>query len=115
MPGKASDYIEDDTILAGLSDPVDAEAFSNLMAHAHSQGMSAADFIREEPRRTSRKAIRKRCLKDRRRSLWVRIASTFRSMWDRPARDPADALAQTLYRSAPLSLHKDKADQNGRT
>ncbi len=115
MPQKASDYIEDDTILVSLNDPLDVEAFSNLMAHAHSQGMSASDFIREEPQRTSRKAVRKRCLQDRKRSLWVQIASTCRNMWDGPARDPGDAFAQRLYGPAPPDLGKGKADQNGRT
>ena len=48
------DFSEDDKILAGLQNEADIEAFANLMAHAHNQGISAVNFVREEPQRTSR-------------------------------------------------------------
>ena len=78
---KEPDFSEDDAILTGLADPDDAEAFSNLMEHAHRQGQSAAAFVREEPGRTSRKAILDLCVKDRRRSTADRIRSVFRAAW----------------------------------
>ena len=91
------DYSEDERILARLVDPVDIEAFSNLMVHAHQKGMSAADFVREEPKRTSRKVIRKLCLKDRKRSWRLQIASVIKTLWDRPAEDPEGAFIHSLY------------------
>lgn len=97
MPKRPDGYSEDDRILARLMDPVDAEAFSNLMEHAHRRGMSAADFIREEPERTSRKAIRRLCLKDRRQTLRARISSIARNLWGRPAEDPETTYFQSLY------------------
>ena len=92
-----SDFTEDNKILALLENEADIEAFTNLMAHAHGLGMSAADFVREEPKRTSRKYIRKLCLKDRKRSLSVMVASVVKNLWDRPASDPAEAVVQALY------------------
>ncbi len=92
-----SDFTEDNKILALLKDEADIEAFTNLMAHAHGLGMSAADFVREEPKRTSRKYIRKLCLKDRKRSLHLMVASVMKNLWDRPASDPAEAFVQVLY------------------
>ena len=35
------DFSEDDAILAQLTDPLDIEAFSNIMENAHAQGQSA--------------------------------------------------------------------------
>ena len=93
------DYGEDEQILQGLSDPLDVEAFGNLMEHAHEKGMSAADFVREEPKRTSRKAIRKLCLRNRKRSLRLQVSSVLKSLWERPAEDPETAFAQALYGS----------------
>ena len=101
------DFSEDDRILAGLTDDTDIEAFSNLMAHAHDQGVSAADFVREEPRRTSRRRIRKLCLKNRKRSFRVMLRSVVKSLWDRPA---TDATAESLYGIPP---HLDKPHRNG--
>jgi hypothetical protein len=66
-----------------LTDPEDAEAFSNLMEHAHRQGQSAVAFVREEPGRTSRKAILDLCVRDRRRTVGDRVRSVLRSMWKR--------------------------------
>jgi hypothetical protein len=85
-------YPEDDEILSQLDDPMDLEAFANLMENAHREGVSAADFVREEPKRTSRKTIRRICLKDRKRSLKAVVSSIVRSLWDRPPENPATAL-----------------------
>lgn len=115
MPQEMSDYSEDEHILASLSDPIDIEAFSNLMAHAHQQGVSAADFIREEPRRTSRKTIRKLCLKDVKRSLRARVASVFKTLWDRPAEDPQGAFVHSLYGPVTRLPASGKNGQKGRT
>ncbi len=93
------DFSEDDRILAVLTDNADIEAFSNLMEHAHEQGISAADFIREEPRRTSRKRIRKLCLKNRKRSLQVMFQSIIKSLWDRPVTNASTA--ESLYGVPP--------------
>ncbi|MSS71559.1 MAG: hypothetical protein EXS64_08725 [Candidatus Latescibacteria bacterium] len=78
---KQPDFSEDDAILAQLTDPEDAEAFSNLMENAHGLGQSAASFVREEPGRTSRRAIRRLCVKDRRRTVADRVRSVLKSMW----------------------------------
>ena len=81
------DFSEDDRILECLKECADIEAFTHLMAHAHDLGVSAADFVREEPKRTSRKLIRKLCLKNRKRSLRVMVKSVMDSLWDRPVTD----------------------------
>ena len=78
MPEDIPDFSEDEHILDALDDPLDVEAFTNLMGHAHQQGKTAADFVREDPARTSRHAIRKLCLSDRPRSLWTQIKATAR-------------------------------------
>ena len=115
MPGDP-DFSEDDQILDRLSDEADIEAFSNLMSHAHDKGMSAADFIREEPKRTSRRSIRRLCLRNRDRSLKARIASVMKSLWDRPVEDPEAAFVHTHF-TAPASRPQDpgKNGRNGRT
>lgn len=97
MSREPDGYLEDDRILARLVDPVDVEAFSNLMEHAHQRGMSAADFIREVPERTSRKAIRRLCLKDRKQTMRTRLSSIARNLWGRPAEDPESTYIQSLY------------------
>ncbi len=89
-------YPEDDDILSRLSDPLDAQAFENLMENAHREGVSAADFIREEPKRTSRKAIRKICLKNQRRSIKAIVSSVVRSLRDKPPVDAEAALSSVL-------------------
>lgn len=86
-PHPEPDFSEDDAILAQLTDPEDAEAFSNLMENAHRQGQSAASFVREEPGRTSRRAILDLCAKDRMRTVADRVRSVFRSMWKRSGDD----------------------------
>ena len=101
------DFSEDDRILADLTDDTDIEAFGNLMVHAHDQGVSAADFVREEPRRTSRTRIRKLCLQNRKRSFQVMLRSVLKSLWDRPA---TDATIESLYGIPP---HLDKPHRNG--
>ena len=108
----APDFSEDDRILGQLSGETDVEAFSNLMAHAHEKGMSAADFVREEPKRTSRKAIRKLCLKNHKRSLRVQISSVFKNLWERPVADPEAAFAQTLF--GPPKAPPSEPGRNGR-
>ena len=85
-------YPEDDEILSHLDDPTDVEAYSNLMENAHREGVSAADFVREEPKRTSRMAIRRLCLKDQKRSIKAVVSAVVRSLWDRPPTDPESAL-----------------------
>jgi hypothetical protein len=101
MSSPAPDFSEDERILASLSDPVDVEAFTNLMAHAHEQGVSAADFIREEPQRTSRRAIRKLCLKDRKRSLKAQLRSVVKTLFEGRPSDPAEAYWQSIYGARP--------------
>lgn len=110
-------YPEDDDILAQLDDPTDVEAFSNLMENAHREGVSAADFVREEPKRTSRRAIRKLCLKDQKRSIKAVVSSVVRSLWDRPPEDPA-AAANVMFgpggpRFGERSGGPDKDRHNG--
>jgi len=61
------DFEEDERILSQLTDPIDIEAFSNLMEYAHSHNQSAASLIREEPNLTSRPAIRKLCMEDKKK------------------------------------------------
>lgn len=111
MSQDTPDYSEDEQILQGLSDPLDIEAFGNLMTHAHEKGMSAADFVREEPKRTSRKAIRKLCLRNRKRSLRLQVSSVLKSLWERPAEDPETAFAQSLY--GPLAKPPMTSGKNG--
>lgn len=74
------DFSEDDAILAQLTDPLDREAFSNIMEHAHARGQSAASVIQEEPEITSRKSIRKLCLKDKKKVLSVRVKDVLRKL-----------------------------------
>lgn len=91
MSENTTDYTEDEQILACLSDPLDVEAFSNLMNHAHELGMSAADLVREEPKRTSRKIIQKLCLKNRKQRMRVQILSILRNLWGKPVLDPKES------------------------
>lgn len=74
------DFSEDDEILARLTDPLDVEAFSNMMEHAHAQGKTAASMVREEPGVTSRKAIRRLCLKDKKKVLRDRVRDVLRKI-----------------------------------
>ena len=74
------DFEEDKKILDQLADPVDIEAFSNLMEYAHSHNQSAASLIREEPNFTSRSLVRKLCMKDKKRVLGDYIRSFVRKM-----------------------------------
>jgi hypothetical protein len=89
-------FPEDDEILAQLVDPTDVQAYTNLMENAHRDAVSAADFVREEPKRTSRKAIRLLCLKDQKRSIRAIVSSVVKSFLDRPATDPAAAFDAML-------------------
>ena len=108
------DFSEDDQILACLQDEADIEAFTNLMVHAHEQGISAADFVREEPKRTSRRAIRTFCLKNQKRTFKAQIASVIRSLWDRPVEDPEAAYLQEFFGGPAQSSLKAKPDRNGK-
>jgi hypothetical protein len=105
-----SDFSEDDDIFARLDNQADRDAFSNLMAHAHNLGLSAADFVRQEPKRTSRKHISKLCLENQKRTFKMMVFSVLKSLWDRPANDQAENLAQSLY-GYPQNL--DKPQVNG--
>ena len=110
-------YPEDEVILGQLADPMDVEAFTNLMENAHREGVSAADFVREEPKRTSRKSIRKLCLKDQKRSIKAVVSSVVRSLWDRPPQDPDAALGAMLGPTARFGSPPPKdpeAGANGR-
>jgi 5-methylcytosine-specific restriction endonuclease McrBC regulatory subunit McrC len=101
MPSAAPDFSEDERILVSLSDPVDIEAFTNLMAHAHELGVSAAEFVREEPQRTSRRTIKKLCLKDRKRSLRAQLRSAVKALFEGRPSDPVEAHWQTVYGVKP--------------
>ena len=57
----------DKEVLAQLRDPLDVEAFRNLMENAATRDQSAVDLVRAQPGVTSRKQIRRLCLKDKRR------------------------------------------------
>ncbi|MDP6041497.1 MAG: hypothetical protein QGG64_23320 [Candidatus Latescibacteria bacterium] len=105
---EAPDFSEDDDILACLSDEADAEAFTNLMEHAHERGISAADFVREEPKRTSRKSIRKLCLANHKQGFHIRVRSALKSLWERPSSEPS--VAQALYGMPDQS---GRSHQNG--
>lgn len=97
MNQEQTGYPEDDRILAQLEDPIDIEAYSNLMENAHRDGLSAADLIREDPKRTSRPGIKRVCLKDRKRSIRAMVSGVVKSMWDRPVRNPEDTLVHGLF------------------
>ena len=76
-------FEEDEVVLGQLTDPVDIEAFKNLMEHAYSLGQSAASFVREEPERTSRTKVRKLCLKDKKKVFRDSVRSYLRKLWTR--------------------------------
>ena len=56
---------EDRKVLDALEDQGDVEAFKNLIANARAQGKMGVELVQEEPQHTSRKAIRKLCMKDK--------------------------------------------------
>ena len=114
MSAETPDFSEDDKILERLKDPLDREAFLNLMSHAHEQGISAADFVRQEPKRTSRKIIQKLCLKDRKRSLRAQIGMIIKHLWERPAQDPESAYIHSLYSPAARPPEAGKNGQQGK-
>ena len=81
-------FAEDEAVRARLADPVDVEAFTNLMAAAHRQGQSAAVMIREEPNLTSRPAIRRLCVGEHKaRFLWAQLKSFFNRL-GKPSKPP---------------------------
>ena len=114
MSTDTPDFSEDGQIFEKLNDPLDIEAFSNLMTHAHQLGISAADFVREEPKRTSRKNIQKLCLKDRKRSLRAQISLIIKNLWERPAVDPESAYIHSLYSPTTRPSESGKNGQNGK-
>ena len=77
------EFEEDEVVLSQLTDPVDIEAFENLMEHAHAIEQSAASFIREDSARTSRPKIRKLCLKDKRKVFADSVRGCLRRLWTR--------------------------------
>jgi len=79
----SEEFAEDEIVLNQLTDPVDIEAFKNLMEHAHSLGQSAASFVREESERTSRSEVRKLCRKDKKKVFRDSVRSYFRRLWTR--------------------------------
>lgn len=68
---------EDREVLDALTDPADVEAFRNIIDNARAQGKTGVELVREEPAHTSRKAIRKLCLKDR----WGFVSTLFRRLF----------------------------------
>jgi len=107
-----SHFNEDDEILSKLDHEADIEAFLNLMEHAHGLGVSAADFVREEPKRTSRKHIRKLCLSNQKRTMKMMVTSVLKGLWDRPVNDPAESFVQALYKPpAPTKPHVNGQDR----
>ena len=109
-PHGPGSYDEDESILARLGDPVDIEAFGNLMSNAHKRGMSAADFVREDPRVTSRRTIRKLCLKNRKRSFTVQVRSMFRRLWAPPPNALEPEFVKSILRSPE---DRERSPQNG--
>ena len=107
-----SDFREDDAILAMLDDPADIEAYHNLMVHAHQLGLSAADFIRQEPKRTSRKRVRKLCLQNQKRTLRMIFSSVLKGLWDRPVNDRDNVSVHALYGPQPVP---EKTHTNGQS
>jgi len=110
-----SDFSEDELILKKLSDCADVEAFSNLMIHAHEMGVSAAEFVQEEPKRTSRKTIRRLCLKNKKQSIRIRITSVLKALWELPAEDPQSAFVNSLYSMPNRPAQPHKNSLNGRS
>ena len=81
-------FVEDEVVCAQLTDPLDVEAFANLMAHAHQEGKSAAAMIREEPNLTSRPKIRKLCIgRHKARFIWAQVKG-LASRLGKPAKPP---------------------------
>ena len=105
---------EDQVILAALVDPIDAEAFRNLMAHAHERGMSAADFVREEPDRTSRKSIRSLCLRGRKRTFGLAVRSGLKRLFGAGSADTEARGAVAIYGPSAWTRVADARDRDGR-
>jgi len=81
-------FAEDEAVCAQLTDPLDREAFANLMAHAHQEGKSAAAMIREEPSLTSRPRIRKLCIgQHKAQFIWAQVKG-FVSRFGKPLEPP---------------------------
>ena len=79
---------EDRAVLDQLTDPLDIEAFENLMANAHQTGKSAVTMVQEEPNLTSRAKIRRLCVsKHKAKAIWVQLKS-FVDRLGKPAKPP---------------------------
>ena len=115
MAQETPTFPEDDEILAQLVDPTDIQAYTNLMENAHRDGVSAADFVREEPKRTSRQTIRQLCLKDQKRSIRAIVSSVVKSLLDRPTLDAENAFDSMLIPGGHLFGKKPGSKRpNGR-
>jgi len=78
---------EDREVLDGLEDPDDIEAFANICENAQGQGKTGVELIRDDPVHTSRKAVRKLCLK----GVGGEIGAFMRRLFHRgESRDPSD-------------------------
>jgi len=78
---------EDREVLAALSDPLDVEAFRNIIDSARAQDKTGVELVREDPAHTSRKAVRRACLKNR----WASLAAMFRSVFRTSRHTPGPA------------------------
>lgn len=78
---------EDREVLAALSDPLDIEAFRNIIDSARAQDKTGVELVREDPAHTSRRGVRRACLKNK----WAFLAAMFRSVFrtSRHTTDPA--------------------------
>ena len=73
---ESEEFSEDKAVRDQLTDPVDIEAFDNLMANAHKKGKSAVAMVQEEPYLTSRATIRKLCVgKHKAKTFWAQLKS----------------------------------------
>ena len=64
---------EDKEVFQQLTDTVDKEAFQNLAENASRQGRSVVELICDEPKLTSRPAIRKQCLKRKKKGFFASL------------------------------------------
>ena len=81
-------FSEDEAVRDRLTDPVDIEAFANLVACARQKGKSAVALIQEEPNLTSRPQIRKLCVgQHKARFIWTQLRSLLNRM-GKPTRPP---------------------------
>lgn len=89
--------VEDREVLDALTDPDDVEAFKNIVDNARGQGKTGVQLVREDPANTSRKAIRRLCLKDKLGFL----SALFRTAFGHRARRPAASDSMALDSMKP--------------